>query len=992
MKRMKLPPLLTLAMASQMILSPVAYAVNPLEMINLAGSIIQQNQQNIASQQTAMANQQLVAELTRPGRDKYFNTDSLARVPGLMEYMAQNGLNPATLTCPTLPTTLTEVRNEVCRIGITNDRGAPPQAQLSEMFSLYKTYGDVAKQYEAYRSSSNAEGQGFGVGCMKNALQTLGGFFASRINELDKLTTNLEALNNQFREASKVDLNAIEESTAVLDGGSSELADEVRTRRPDLFDFGKRFENPACKSIFAGDAINNLGNGRPGGLNQISKKLKDEFAAKPAGSKFSGESYIGAHGSVVEDINKMADKAAQQFSLNFTSITGDERGYGEFLSGMPNSISSTSGLNNLLRGDFFADSQLNFNKQNAKILSDLSTLRSELTAAGADPSAALRVANNLNATNFESEVGLVQNQIRNGCLQRSFGGASFWQNIKKNIKDPRGSKFANKNEFNSIRERIEDIMTNARTTPEAKIAQLRALEQGEGSRFILDMQGSYQRTTVQNGQTVTTNVAGSQSAPSSYFGDVVSTCDAQFTTNKLGSAMTGSSAIAKLREVNQQYRTLATNQANNIRSEIRRKLIECDTANEASNQQAGSCTRERFNTSSPGFCANAAFTCAGNMNNCNTQAANFVKQIKTERTARVNNYKALAQKNKADIVKIFDTALAKYMREGEMMRGLFGAGFSAPAGIQREVSGDGKYLDKFRTATQDSPDGALLLEDPDKYVDMFKRNIDKLKTEVQKQQQEVLGAGGRGGLLAQHIDLTERNYQTAMTAAKGISDACIAKHDDYIRQAEAQRAQQMAEMQKRQNELGERRQQVCSLYGVGQSDPNGACSETVSDMMAADPNAVGRLRAYCRASGNGRAESNNNNNETQAIRICGRLNAITNTTIKAELEALCRQAQGGACQPVAASTAGTTTTPATTTPATTQVAARNPADCTNNVAFVYGAIVEKSAPASTNEEVSFPDTPAYCAAGSNSDRSVPEGSDRNLEALRQGLGLGVTRQ
>ncbi len=1016
MKRSKLPPLLSLAMAAELILSPVAFAqgVNPLELINLAGQIVQTNQQNMMAQQNAQANQQIVAELTRPGRDKYFNTDSLARIPGLIEYMGQNGLNPATLTCPTLPTTLTEIRSEVCRIGITNDRGVPPQAQLAEMFSLYKTYGDVSKQYEAYQSSSNAEGQGFGVGCMRNALQTLNGFFAYRVNELDKLTTNLEALNNQFREASKVDLNAIEESTAVLDGGDSELANEVRTRRPDLFDFGKRFDNPACKSMFAGDALNNLGNNsRPGGLNAISKKIRDDFAAKPAGSKFSGESYLGGHASVVEDINKMADKAAQQFTLNFTTISSDPRGFGEFASGIQGSVSSPNGLNSLLRGDFFADVQLNYSKQFEKISADRSTLENELSAAGVNPQSALRIANNLNATNFESEVSLVQNQIRNGCLQRSFGGGSFWTNIKKNIKDPRGSKFANKNEFNSIRERIEEIMTNQRTTPEAKIASLRALEQAEGSRFVLDMQGSYQRTVIQDGKAVTSNVSASQKAPSNYFNDIVSTCDAQFTTNKLGSAMTGSSAIAKLRELNQQYRTLATNQSNNIRSEIRKKLIECESSTEASNQQAGSCTRERFNTSSPGFCANAAFTCAGNMNSCNTQAQTFVKQIKTERTARVNNYKALANKNKADIVRIFDTALAKYMREGEMMRGLFGAGFTSPQGIQREVSGEGKYLDKFRTATQDSPDGALLLEDPDKYVDMFKRNIDKLKENVQKQQQEIMGNGGRGGLLAQHVDLTERNYKTAQTAAKQISDSCIAKHDDYIRQAEQLRQQQMAEQQKRQNELGEKRNEFCARFSMLNSNPLVACEgNLLSNIQTAqqlDPSgaAGNRISQVCRDnqsenpdSGSNSAQATLNRASTLCRGVSGFPTGVTEANVMTaslpvasadRLKILCYRKDNLSrfCVSQPATVAG--------------AAASSTAGCESNLfATILAEGGNRPAATTAGSSDTLPavptgdsgGAPAFCNSGFNGDRSVPEGgfSDPNIRALANGLGITTAPQ
>lgn len=1000
MKRLKISPLMTLAMATQMIVSPFAHAINPLEAINMAGQIIQANQQNMAAQRTAMANQQMVAQMTAPGRDKYFNTDSLARIPGLMEYMAQNGINPATLTCPTLPTTLTEIRAEVCRIGVTNDRGAPPQGQLAEMFSLYKTYGDVAKQYEAYRSNSNAEGQGFGVGCMRNALQTLNGFFAYRINELDKLTTNLEALNNQFREASKVDLNAIEESTAVLDGGSSELADEVRTRRPDLFDFGKRFDNPACKSMFAGDALNNIGNGRPGGLNQINKRMRDEFSGKTG--KFSGESYIGAHGSVVADINKMADKAAQQFSLNFTAISSDPRGFGEFAAGIQGSVSSPNGLNSLLKGDFFSDAQLNYSKQFEKIAADRSTLENELSAAGVNPQSALRLANNLNATNFESEVGILQNQIRNGCLQRSFGGAGFWDRIKKNIVDPDASKFANKNGFNSIRERIEDIMTDRATTPEAKIAQLRSLERAEGGRFMLNMQGSYQKTAIVNGKTVTTNVSASRNAPSSYFNDVVQTCDAQFSTNKLGSAMTGSGAIAKLRELNQQYRTLATTQANNIRSEIRRKLIECENSNEASNQVAGSCNRDRFNTSNAGFCANAAFTCANNMKSCTTQADTFVKQIKTERTARVNNYKALVNKNKADIVRIFDTALAKYMKEGEMMRGLFGAGFTSPTGIKREVTGD-KFLSKFREATNDSPDGALLLEDPDKYVEMFKGNIALLKTEVQKQQQEIMGNGGRGGLLAQHVDQTDRNYQTAMRKAEEISNNCIAKHDDYVRQAEQQRAQQMAEQQKKMNELGEKRQEFCSRFSLLSTNPSAACSGNITDLAAAGNAAGGGdfvqdfARQCARVQSETQTDGSTANVSLQAARICARYGVAsdlgtrqTATTgpspVSASGEAAIKiycgriQDKPGYCS-------------STTSEGSSSSSPRTSWDCTD----LYNQIIVQSeqisgtqvAGSDSGNDSDSGGAPAFCNAGYNGDRNDGSlmGQDP-MRALANQFGVG----
>jgi hypothetical protein len=947
MKRMKLSPLLTSVMATQMILSPVAYAINPLEAINMAGQIIQANQQNMAAQQQALANQQLVGQMTQPGRDKYFNTDSLARIPGLIEYMGRNGLNPALLTCPTLPTTVTEIRAEVCRVGLTNDRGVVPQAQLAEMFSLYKTYGDVSKAYEAYSSVSNAEGQGFGVGCMQNAMQTLNGFFAYRMDELDKLTTNLEALQNQFREASKSDLDAITDSTAVLNGGDTDLTAEARTRRPDLFDFGKRFDNPACKSMFAGDAFNTKGNA--GGLNQINKDLKAQYS-QPSG-KYSGESYISAHATVIDDINKMADKAAQQFQLNFSSIAGDkEEGFSNYLARLPSQVSSSTGLKSQLTADFFADAQMTYNKMDTQIESDVSTLRNELSAAGVSGENALNIAKNLNATNFDSEVQMVQNQIRNSCLQRSFSGSGFWDQMKRNIIDPTGSKFANKNEYNPLRQRLEGIMTNPRTTPEEKLAALQTLEKENGNRFVLNMQGSYQKAVIQNGKTVMQSVTPSGSAPSAYFSDVVQTCDAQSTTNKLGSTMTGASAIQKLRDINQEYKTLAANETNTIRNEIRRKLIECSNPVEANVTQAGSCTPDRFNTGGAGFCANAAFTCANNMKSCTTQAQTFVNQIKQERSLRVNNYNALVTKNKADIVRIFDTALQKYMKEGEVMRGLFGAGFSSPAGIQRDIQGDGKYIDKFRSYKDDP----LLLQDPDKFVAMFKQNINLLKDAVQKQQQEIMGNGGRGGVIAQHIEETKNNYKTAKAKADEIANMCLQKHDTAIAQMEAQRQQMLADQQKKMTELGEKRQDICALYTRAQSDANGACKEQIRNITAPVAGIYGDFEGWCASTGH---NSQGQDSSDNAVEIClDQTIPSTPASGESELVSTCRdymaKRKANDCQKKSEIVAG-------------KEVVTGGCDDMGELIIGYYKHEKKS---SSNSQ-SGPQMPAECVAGYNGDRN-----------------------
>lgn len=847
MKRWKLPPLITLTISAQMIVSPFAYGqqggMNALQIINTVGQSIQQAQQAQMAQQQAIANQQLVAQMTAPGPDKYFNDALFARIPGFYAYLAQTG-GQTTVGCTTLPTTLTEVRSEVCRIGITGDRGVPPQAQLGEMFSMYKTYGDVAKAYENYSSDSNAAGQGFGVGCMKNVMNALNGFLTSRINDLDKLQQNVAFINDKFKNDSKTDLDAIAEATAVLDGNNSELANEVsgKSGNKDLFNYGARFNNAACKSMYAGDAINNKG--RSGGLNAIAKDMRNQFSTKSG--KFSGESYVGAHATVIEDINKMADNVAKQFNLNFTSATDPERpGYGQFLSSLrQGAVNSSTGLTSQLTNDFFADAQQSFTADMNKISSDVNLLKDELSAAGVQPERALGIARNLNSTNFDSEVTLVQNQIRNSCVQRAFGGAGFWNDLKKNIKDPDASKFANKS-YSNFRDRIQQIMTDPRTTPESKLDAVRALESSEGQRFVLNMQGGYQASTVDaQGNVVKRNVNASADRPSAYFQNVVSTCDAQYNTNKLGSTLTAAGAIQKLRNLNQQYKSLAQAQASKLSSEIRRKLINCNNATEASNEQNGSCTPDRFNTTSAGFCANAAFTCANNMKACTTQAEQIVSQIKTERSARVQKYKQNMEKNKNDIKNMIGRVFSDYSQLGQAIIGMnLGAGFNFPA---PDLNVSGEYMDKFKSATANSPDGQLLLEDPDKYVDLMKRNIDKLKGAFQQMQNQLTGGAG---LLAQHIIQTQKNYTDASRKATDISNQCIAKHDQFVQDQENQRRQMAADQQRRMNELGEKRRDFCNRFGSLDTNPNAVCNgnviDTISGANAAGSYEAGRIGRVC---------------------------------------------------------------------------------------------------------------------------------------------------
>lgn len=922
-------------------------------------------------------------EQQTPQTDKYFNPQKLGRIPGLAEYMAMNNINPAMLDCKTLPTTLHEAKNEVCSIGVTTDRGVAPQAQLAEMQAYSNQYFQIDKMYRNYSANSNSEGQLFGVGCMKNAQQILNGFFRYRLDELDKLTTNLEAMNNQFREASRSDLDAIEESVAVLEGGSSELTDKVKSKKPDLFDFGKRFDNAACTSMFAKDQFNQLGRGN--GLNAINQRLKDTLSEKPPGSKYSGESYATSHSAVVEDLNNLADKVSKQAELRFSEMT-DPQGYAGFLKGLPSSVSSVNGANNTLTSDFFSDVQTRFSEKSNKLQAEFNTIANELSAGGANPAKALSIVKNLTTSNFDNEVVAIENQLKNGCLKNA---VSLDTMIDK-IYDPMASKYANEHASNFLKDKLKSIMENDKTSLDKKLSDLKTLEAQQGNRYYVKMENSYQVQEADDSGNIKSRVveASTRRSPSAFFSDIIRNCEAQFKVNKLDNQLSGADAIKKLRSLHSSYKSLAKSHASEMKAEIKKKLIDCASADDANNTAIGSCTSDRFNTTAPGFCANAALSCSKNMQSCNQQAEKYVTEIKAQKTARVNNYKALVEKNKKDIVKIFDTALSKYMRDGELLRGLFGTGFSSPSDIKREVMPESaRYIDIFQQATSNSPDGKLLLEDPEKYVDMFKKNIALLKKSVEDQQNQIIGDGDRG-LLAKHIKQTEKNYSEVAKAADKMAEKCDRFYNDYVKAQEMARGEQ----QKKNNELGEKRADFCNRFNLALDQNNGpACKGNMEDTFKAVTSIDGgrsarQLQALCDNVNNETGDSNRA--VVKALKYCKAPPAPTKPgTKKEDKDKPKEEADEVATTTVSSSTVSSNCEEllkcmkkkSTGTGDNKEVI-----ECeTEEKQYLAELIIEENGGSELN--IDSTELPAFCGASDNSGRNSSNPFQKGLETIQQEL-------
>jgi len=937
-----------------------AIAETALTVIGTASTIYNAvSSQNQGMSPQMMMNMDLLRKQQMPLPDKFFNPQKMSQIPGLNEYLARNGINPASLMCTTLPTTLTEINTEVCRTGIkmyTKD----PMAQDREAQFFAKQYSAVEKIYKNFSTETNTGGEMFGVGCMKKATQILNGFFKSRIDELDKLTTNLEAIQNSFIEASKSDLNSIQESTALLDGGSNELVDEVRSKNPDLFNFGKRFDNPSCSAMLSKEDFNNSGKG--GGLNGINTQLQTTVSSKTGPMGFSAESYGKSHGEVVADISAIADKVAKQMELNFEGIIQDPKSYRDTLSGLGSSVSSSVKLNGALSPDLFADTQAKFQQQSDKLQKDQIDVSSEL---GGRASAAMQLLSSTNTGAFNAEVDNIERGMKNDCVRDQ----SQLSTVLEKIYDPSATGFANQNASNFLKDKIAQIMQNGSTSLEQKLSELKSLESQQGNRYLVKMENSYEVQELDAQGNIVSKVIPASSArtPGVFFSDVIKSCQAQFKANTLGTKMSAPAALKKLRQIHQDYRSLAKSHSDEVRNEIQKRLLNCDSPSKASGSIQGSCSPQAFDTGSPGFCAAQAFSCSQKMTECSKQAQKIVDDIKQDRSKRVVNYKAMVEKNKRDVVRLFDTALSKYMKDAELLRGAFGAGFTSPTGIQRQVPDGSKHLDIFKSATSGSPDGALLLEDPAKFTEMFKSNITLLKNSVKAQQDQILGGGleSSSGLIGQHIQETEQRFSKVAAEAKQIAQSCTSKHDELAKTLESQRQQQVAEATKKQSELGEKVQKFCRKYSMAMVNPGPACSGGLQDTYSAvaaineeGANAVSHIEMICAQSGG--SDTGSGDATRAAHKICLKKPDQFKTECE-ELKKLDKK-----CPPV---TAGTTST----------------SSCTESSASVISAyaetIVEKAGGSITASEENLP---AFCTAGNNN-----TGFKGFMSSLSQGVQQGV---
>jgi hypothetical protein len=293
------------------------------------------------------------------------------------------------------------------------------------------------------------------------------------------------------------------------------------------------------------------------------------------------------------------------------------------------------------------------------------------------------------------------------------------------------------------------------------------------------------------------------------------------------------------------------------------------------------------------------------------------------------------------------------------MRGMFGAGFTSPKGIKREVPEGERYLNEFTQSTGKSIDGRLLLEDPDKYTEMFKENISLLKESVKKQQDQILGGesvGNNNGLLADHIKKTEKNFRDVASQSQSMADKCISQYDAAVKAANQQLAQQQKDFAKQQSELGEKNLDFCRRFSLAASNhPGPACDGNVGDLVKSVGTTANKFAAYCDQHQSQKESGSSESAGVKATSLC--------SSYPDQLKSSCENLKR--CDRKVITPTGNSTAVGTFEPCTdvqTQAAY-------NNVIAAANKIDEIRNSSSKNLIViNSEDAPAFCTAGNNSGR------------------------
>ena len=271
-----------------------------------------------------------------------------------------------------------------------------------------------------------------------------------------------------------------------------------------------------------------------------------------------------------------------------------------------------------------------------------------------------------------------------------------------------------------------------------------------------------------------------------------------------------------------------------------------------------------MNIQNASFCMKTANDCANNLAACFNKAEKVLETTRREQLKAVERYNKHMNKFKADITAAFDQA-NKRMKQAMVDAMLqVGSLYKTPIGLDMSLMND-KLLAGVNPA--------LKMEDPAKYAAVMKQNIQKVITQVEKNNREILNGtpGSPGSRLNASVQKYTSNYREQQGTWEGIAQRCLSLIQNFNKQQ-----QKMAEKQNEQRqEQFEETREICSRIDAYNRNEipscDGEAGELADDMLkavalAGERNAIGVLQQH---------ESICNSQEMVEIDFYNRLHQVT---------------------------------------------------------------------------------------------------------------------
>ncbi len=640
------------------------------------------------------------------------------------------------------------------------------------------------------------EGGSEGISCLDKGINDLLASLDEREEELTAVENRIKESIDAFQKASEEDLQKVKQNTALLEGQPAELLKDA--------EFATPFKDPQCASFINETEITDTG--KSTGLRGIEDLLQQRKSAKENGGLSAVEMDNNRYKQLEKEIRKVSKKLANRSSLN-NGI--------ESLTPQLNSISinnSVFGKNNTA----IANALSNFNIELNQKLEDVRN-KYDIEGISSNEQLAGFISNiNRGQSNLNTRLERFERNTKNSCLQENLASLGSASGFAAKFKDPQISAAANRDADSSLKNFIEETLSNNSLTIEEKLALIEEEEQkGSNKRFIMKTGKSFKI----KGRTIS---ASTPLRPSQILGFFTENCEDKFDTEKSFGTYSAKEALDNIKKYQSELNSIASSNANAIQSSIETQLLNCpDRTSEP--QSANGCIGA-LNTNSEGFCLENAKTCASNIRACTEKAEDAVNSVVTERKKYVDNYNtqfdAFKEKLGQDL-NVFNQFMVDRAKQFEDALEL-SEGFNLPKLSFDTLKKDDRLLNEAGVPSE------LEIEDPQKYFELIQGQLAQMRASLAEQNAvaEAKAQEEKNKIVA--------SWENEQRRMQNVIDTCRTA----LRNFNTQESERISKQNERTQEIN----QVCAELEALNKSPKDSCgvpgslADDIAKIVAETPN------------------------------------------------------------------------------------------------------------------------------------------------------------